>query len=385
MTHMEHAQRLPVLYTRGTYYEVGRNVGTVFKEWIHKYFNSSLIPSRIIPFYNTHKGRDVFDEYLKVSESSFPQYVTELRGMADGSGMTFENLFLLYISKETYFLDLMEAEHNPEKHIHGCSSVYVNTPDLKVLAQNEDVEAFGDPYFYIISAHIIDPGVQKGTVTCEEEHFTALSCPEMLPGFTFGFNKYGLAYAINATVPMKASLGGTPAGLITRGLLSASSIDEMVRISRNKGYGASDGFNANIASLNQKEMWSLEVGPGKYESPLKLTTIPEQANPDKPCHYFHFNSYYHLKDVEQDFNLPSSNARAKRALEMPPPRTLKDIKAVLGDTQNSMYPIYRCAQGPDPSLTGSTVVFDMLKKTMEVYIENPKNGNAPLVKLPLAL
>ncbi|KAL3854888.1 hypothetical protein ACJMK2_014124 [Sinanodonta woodiana] len=383
MAHTDSAQRLPVLFTRGTYYEVGYNVGTVFREWIHKYFHSSLIPSRLLPFYNTHKGREVFDAYLKASESSFPQYVTEIRGMSDGSGMPFEHLFLLNISKETYFLDLMEAEHNPEQYARGCSSVYVNTPDVKIMAHNEDWEPFADPYSYIISAHIIDAGSQTGTVTCKEEQFTAFSCPEILPGFAFGFNKYGLALAINATVPMKACVGGPPAGLITRALLSASSVDEMVRISRNEGYGASDGFHANIASLNHKEMWSLEVGPGKFESPLKLTTIAEQANPDKPCHYYHFNEYFNLKDVEQNPILPSSSARAKRAEEMPPPRTLKDVKNVLGDTQNSVYPIYRCARRPDTSLTGCTVVFDLLKKTMEVYLENPKNDNEPLVKFPL--
>ncbi|KAK3605406.1 hypothetical protein CHS0354_036316 [Potamilus streckersoni] len=375
--------RLPVLFTSGTYYEVGHNVGTFFQKWIHKYFNSSLIPSRLLPFYNTHKGREIFAEYLKASESSFPQYVTELRGMSDGSGMPFEQLFLMNLAKETYFLDVIEAEDNPEQHIHGCSSVYVNTPDLKILALNEDVDVFSTPYFYIISAHIIDPGVQKGTVTCEEEQFTSLSCPDSLPGYGFGFNKYGLAYTINATVPMKACVGSPPAGLITRGLLSASSVDEMVRISRNEGYGASDGFNANIASLNHKEMWSLEVGPGKFESPLKLTTIHEQVDPDKPCHYFHFNSYYHLDDVEQNFNLPSSNARTKRAHEMPPPRTLKDVKAILGDTQNNIYPIYRSRQPPDTAVTLCTVMYDVLKKTAEVYFDNPWNDNAPLVKLPL--
>ncbi|KAL3854893.1 hypothetical protein ACJMK2_014129 [Sinanodonta woodiana] len=364
MAQSGYGQRIPMLYTRGTYYEVGYNVGSVFQEWIHTYFNSSLIPSHILPFYNTHKGREVFDEYLKASEINFPQYVTELRGMSDGSRMTFENLFLLHISKEAYFVDLMGADDNPERHVHGCSSVYINTPDLKVLAQNEDVDTFANPYYYLINAHIIDPGVQKGTVTCEEEHFTALSCPELLPGYGFGFNKYGL---------------------ITRALLSASSVDEMVRISRNKGYGASDGFHANIASLNHKEMWSLEVGPGKFESPLKLTTIPEQANPDKPCHYFHFNEYYYLTEVEQNPNFPSSAAREKRALEMSPPRTVRDIKAVLGDTQNIVYPIYRCGKSPDTSMTGYTVVFDILKKTMEVYTENPLNDNAPLLNLPLTL
>ncbi|KAK3605407.1 hypothetical protein CHS0354_036317 [Potamilus streckersoni] len=383
MAHSNDVQRIPMLYTRGTYYEVGHNIGTFFKEWIHKYFNSSLIPTRIIPFYNTHKGREIFDEYLKVSESSFPQYVTELRGMSDGSGMSFEHLFLLHISKEAYFVDLMGAEDNPEQHVHGCSSVYINTPDLKILAQNEDVDTFANPYYYIINAHIIDPGAPKGTVTCEEEHFTSLCCPELLPGYGFGFNKYGIVFAINSTTPMKPIVGCSPVGFITRGLLSAPSVDEMVRISRNKGYGASDGFHANIASLNHKEMWSLEVGPGKFESPLKLTTIPEQVDPNKPCHYFHFNEYYYLKEVEQNPNFPSSAAREKRVQEMSPPRTLKDVKAILGDTQNIIYPIYRSGQPPDTAMTGYTVFFDILKKTMKIYTENPKNNNLPLVKLPL--
>ncbi|KAK3577648.1 hypothetical protein CHS0354_024957 [Potamilus streckersoni] len=109
------------------------------------------------------------------------------------------------------------------------------------------------------------------------QHFLVLKCCQTLH---LGSISTVLLMEKNATIPVKPCIGSPPAGLITRALLSATSVDEMVRITRNEGYGAADGFHANIASLNHKEMWSLEVGPGKFESLLELTTIQEQADPE---------------------------------------------------------------------------------------------------------
>ncbi|KAL3854886.1 hypothetical protein ACJMK2_014122 [Sinanodonta woodiana] len=377
-------QVLPVLFTKGTHYEVGYSIGSVFGGRIRKYLiSSSLVQNRLLPFYKTSRGRDIYEEYLDAAEKSFPQYVKEIRGMADGSGMPFEHLFLMNFSKEVYSVHYYELQAEASKQVNGCSTVHINRPDTKILAHNEDAEPMIAPNSYIVSAHIIDQESNAGIVKNTEEHFTAFSYPGFLPGYAFGFNKHGMVFSINELCPKKASVGSSPVSIICRALLSASSMDEVIRIARNKGYGSADGFNINVASLNCKEMWSLEVGPGKPESRLQLTVIPEQEEQSKDCHYFHFNQYKHIKDVAERSGLESSVSRAKRAEEIAPPKTVQDVKVFLGDTGNCSYPLFRRPNDIDDSTTACTAVFDIKQKTMEIYTENPAMNSSPVLKLPL--
>ncbi|KAK3580206.1 hypothetical protein CHS0354_017991 [Potamilus streckersoni] len=384
MAKTESAQAIPLLFTRGTHYEVGHSIGSVFRERIQNYFNcSSFIQSCVVPFYNSKNGRDIFDEYKIAAEKCFPQYVREIHGMADGSGLQYEQIFLLNIAKEIFNIHYKPIEPESKKHVYGCSSVCLNTPDVKLLAHNEDCEPMIGPYPYLVTAHIVDPGATAGIVPCEEEQFTSFCYPGTMPGYAFGFNKHGIVMTINEILAKNVSVGSSPVSFITRAFMSASSVDDLIRISRNQGYGCADAFNVNIGSLSSKEMWSLEVGPGKPESPLKLTPIEEQNDPEKPCHYYHFNHFNHLEGVEQRHNVPCTFAHEKRMNDMISPRTVRDVKIILGDSKDTKYPIFRTPRYTDPAITVCTAYFDILQKTMEIYTENPNTDDPPLVKLPM--
>ncbi|KAL3854885.1 hypothetical protein ACJMK2_014121 [Sinanodonta woodiana] len=385
MESSNNSQVLPLLFTRGTHYEVGYSIGSVFQDRIRKYFNSSThVQSRLLRFYDTQRGRDIFAEYLVGGESCFPQYVTEIRGIADGCGMSFEHIFLLNISKEVDNVHFAEMDVKLLSHVHGCSTIFLNRPDVKILAHNEDCDPAIKPYGYLVNANVIEPGGKSGTVQCDEEHFFAFSYPGTLPGNAFGFNKHGLVFSMNGLYSKNASLGSPSRLLLNRALLSASSVDDVIRIARNQDYGSGYGYNINLASLNKKEMCSIEVAPGKTECPLEVTNVHEQHDVNKSCHYFHFNHYQHLKGIEERSGLNSTFARAKRAEQIAPPRNVREVKAILGDTQISKYPIFRRPCTTDDSTTVYTGVFDILQETVEVYAENP-NSCAPLFKLPLTL
>ncbi|KAL3854887.1 hypothetical protein ACJMK2_014123 [Sinanodonta woodiana] len=380
----EEGQAIPLLFTQGTHYEVGHSIGSVFRERVQNYFNcSTMVQSCLVPFYESRKGRDIVDEYLITAEKCFPQYVREIHGMADGCGIQYEQLFLMNIAKEIYNINYKPIEPEPEMHVYGCSSVCLNTPDVKLLAHNEDCDPMIGPYPYLVTAHIIDPGARSGIATCEEEHFTSFCYPGTMPGYAFGFNKHGLVFTINEILAKNVSIGSSPVTFVSRAFMSAASVDEVVRISRNQGYGCADAFNVNIGSLSSKEMWSLEVGPGKPESPLKLVPIEEQTDPEKACHYYHFNHFCHLEGVEQRYNVPCTFARAKRVSDMIPPRTVRDVKVILGDSKDTKYPIFRTPRYTDQALTVCTVFFDILQKTMEIYTRIPNTDNPPLLKLPM--
>ncbi|XP_013410380.1 uncharacterized protein LOC106173714 [Lingula anatina] len=84
---------LPVLYARGTHYEVGYQVGRVFKSLIQDYVErDGFLQKTLVPYYNTADGNRVFQRYLHASETVYPQYIEELRGIADGAQLDFNQV-----------------------------------------------------------------------------------------------------------------------------------------------------------------------------------------------------------------------------------------------------------------------------------------------------
>jgi hypothetical protein len=55
---------------------------------------SSLLNDRYLPVYNTPEGIKVYRETLEVVTKSFPQYLRELQGTADGAGVEFHKVSL---------------------------------------------------------------------------------------------------------------------------------------------------------------------------------------------------------------------------------------------------------------------------------------------------
>ena len=67
---------------------------------------------------------------------------------------------------------------------------------------------------------------------------------------------------------------------------------------------------------------------------------------------FHFLRYLH-SDVPE-YSDPSSIHRLSRVKQLPQPTNSSDILAMLGDTADPDYPIYRTATGPDGAATLAT-------------------------------
>lgn len=62
-----------------------------------KAFVNSFEPlqQEFLPLYETPEGKRVYEESLKETERYFPQYVIELKGVADGAGVMFHEVYFL--------------------------------------------------------------------------------------------------------------------------------------------------------------------------------------------------------------------------------------------------------------------------------------------------
>lgn len=71
------------------------------------------------------------------------------------------------------------------------------------------------------------------------------------------------------------------------------------------------------------------------------------------------------------YDYHSSKHRQARA-DLLPQETISDILAVLGDTGDREYPIYRNAHPPDTSATLASILCDFTAKKVSLFNGNPK-------------
>uniref|UniRef100_A0A182N122 Peptidase C45 hydrolase domain-containing protein n=1 Tax=Anopheles dirus TaxID=7168 RepID=A0A182N122_9DIPT len=381
MADLERRDAIPVLYTRGTHYTVGFDVGRTFGAIIHSFLAKSVtLNETYLPLFNTEKGRKIYVDTYETVNRSFPQYIRELQGIADGAKVDFHKLFLLHMD------DIITGSHDGTNQPVGCSTICVNEPDCVVLGHTEDALAEVLNHFYFVSAHIISetPEGKHGVV---EERFTSLCYAGHLPGYTMNANHHGLVFSIN-TLSAKTLVGGkTPRHFITRALLAAENFDQAQEILRDHGVGAGDGCSINMTFLKQEGdrlFHNAEMGPatnGSVESQLNILT----ASPGE--HLIHVNSYQRLQVPEvTGLIIDSSVERIRTFAQYPPPKTVADVVRMLSDTTAANHRVFRDREGGrcQKVKTICVGIIDCIKRTWTLYAENPAHV-PPLVVLPLLL
>jgi hypothetical protein len=162
---------------------------------------------------------------------------------------------------------------------------------------------------------------------------------------------------VNSLYPKLVPLRGVGIVFIMRDLLTSQSIsDVLFRLEAIKEK-ISNGFNLNFGDIGKQELYTIEIAPQNYN----MVRIKSSALP-------HFNMYLRMKIEQEDG--PSSEARLARFKEFVQVTSEQQVREFLGDTKNQEYPVYRA----DAISTLATGYFDMIAKTLDVYISNPKTG-----------
>ena len=358
---------LPMLFTKGSNYDVGYSIGSTFGNRIKMYINEcKSVQETVIPFYDSPKGRAIFDLTLSKTTSNFPKYIEEIKGTALGVGMSFERLFLMNMER-----DIVNGHARViQEDNTGCSTVVVNNSDVKILAHNEDGNPTVRDYSYMLNVAIEN---ETGKV---EEQFMGMCYPGKLPGNTLMVNRHGLVTAMDNVRVTKAPTT-TASQIVMRAMMAARNLTDLVTVLSNKGFGCAAGLAVITWSLCDLDKPSVvELCPSDTESKYRVTKIEEP-------NYFHVNMFKHRK-ADEVLPKTSSVMRSKRINQFPPPRCCDDICNILGDTEVKDYPLYRTPSATDDSATCCTCIVDMLKKELMVYRENPKTST-PLIRLAISM
>ncbi|KRT83794.1 hypothetical protein AMK59_4081, partial [Oryctes borbonicus] len=170
-----------------------------------------------------------------------------------------------------------------------------------------------------------------------------------------------------------------------RALLTAENLEQAHKIIRDSGTGAADGCSINMTLLNTdggRIFHNVEMAPA-YGNQDESTVDLEMYEPGQ--NMIHCNKYLRINIPETpSFMLDSSVMRLKVLRAYPEPSGKEDVKKMLGDESEPVYKVFREAGKEDKIKTIAIGIFDFIKKTWELYSDNPAH-NEPLVVLPLEL
>ena len=353
-------------------YAFGRAMGKEFAAQVQSRVQGNEFVTKTLAAAFTVEGApraDVYASLLQANNETYPKYMRELVGIAEGSDVDFKYIFLSQMLEEfTYFLpkrDKLNALHIPEH----CSDLAWFDPEGagSLLAHNEDSGAGDVNNTALISA---PEGVAGGPA------FTAFTYLGNTPTGAFGWNDKRLLFTMNYVAPPRADQNGLGRVFMARDLLEMRSLEDgLARITRTSP-GISAGHNYQLVEFETGRLLNVEVAS------FGRSSVREQIK-GQPA-YFHANTYQTLNLPGQIGSNSSSHrdARARVLLSRHPiesgtPR--KDMLSVIGDQGDHSWPIYHDnlshKNGDQSDWTLSSIFVDAAAGKVQLWNTNPSTSS----------
>lgn len=339
----------PYLEVSGSYYNIGRTTGSRVGTNISGFLQSrEKWFDRMKQF--TEKHPEVVHDFLSMAERYYPQYIEELHGLADGSGVPFEDLFLLNTKAEIGAAMTVMGEEIP-----GCSTIHYYGERRQWLFHNEDGHEANNGRMFVVKV------TPPSGVT-----FVVLTYPGILMGNGPGLNVHGIGQTTNYI----ASLGwnnGIPRYFIGRAVLETRTLEQALSVVTDPARAFA--YHHNLVSLKEKQALSVEVTPDNYQ-----IYLPEGL-------YVHTNHLIleETRDFPQDMEYVRSSSVSRYQVIEKALNELKengdtgkdDLMAVLSSHKQKPYSPCRHPEGDVQGRTLGTAIFDVTRGEMELYAGNP--------------
>lgn len=317
---------IPYLEAKGTNRQIGEAIGEHLRDDIEVALSRFEKHNKLTPKLKARRAK------LSVAAKNFfPEYIEELRGMAEAAKQPFERLLSFSFEEE-----LMYRE--------SCSTLAVNTGRTILFGHNEDWD-YSMPLYVLKAKPKNKPA------------FLSLGYTGQLPTTSVGMNDAGLVFSVNSIVT-KVVDTGLPKLYCLRSMLSARTLDEAVE--RIAVAGRASG-NASVV-VHKKDLYILEWSP----THIGIETCEPWVA--------HANRYI-LPEMKED-HLPAvrGSTSVNRLQQMwnwlveTPVATVHDMKKLLSDHTHNPQSLCRHDKG---DVTISSVVIDVAQRKMEVAYGNP--------------
>ncbi len=348
---METIPPIPIVYVKGSHLEIGRQIGEACKIQVgHSIENArKLIDGAHSTLELDWTGAKIqASKYMPFAREHYPKYVEELEGIAQGAGVSMEELSVV---------NAMEAVTMDALHLSKCTSMAVNddcTADGHVLvAHNEDWLPEDEQDVYLIHATPDD-----------EPAFLAMTYGGLLPNI--GFNAAGIAQCCDSVYPNDSRIG-TPRVVVSRSVLGAKTLTEAVKLVLAPQRAA--GYN-HLLAHESGEILSVEVSARKFGILYAYDGVMAHTN-----HYLDSRMQEIEDEPDELIGTRLRYFRAMRLLKRSNSHTLKSIKIIQRDHLD--FPNSICnhlVEGIDPldrEKTINALIIDLTSRAMHIAWGNP--------------
>ncbi|MBN9221957.1 MAG: peptidase C45 [Mesorhizobium sp.] len=309
--------RLATIEVSGTHYEVGLQLGRFAADLVHSY----TVPSKVWGQVMTYRDDSRVEVMRRIVRERFPAYWEEMRGMAEGLGLPFDDIVLWHFRGDVW-------EMPPE----GCTTVQIpgNEP---VVAHNEDGSA---AQLSRCAMARVRPAGSKA--------FTSFIYPGTIPGHAFAVSEAGLVATINHIGALVSGVG-LPRTLLGRALLDCDTLDDAVQLLQSSP--RSGAYHVTLAQAGDDRIFGVEFT--HLNCSVRKIDTPQ-------CHSNHL--IHPATAGEQQEITDSSLARLKRASELVDGAAKVDPLEVLWDKSDPDLPVHSAE-------TLATAVFHVGPKSVD--------------------
>jgi hypothetical protein len=319
-------------------YDAGYQIGKLASKQFHQWFNESEFQKTYNFVKTTKLGQEAFSNFRSDNSKAFPELLEEMKGMAVGSGVSLEKIWISNLIPE---LESLQPKNNNRKTDH-CTDLFSHDYDGQALhGHNEDWSEAVKPLWYLVH---LKPLRGANFTEC-----SGMAYPGTILGYAVTWSKY-MYTTQNSLFPQTTLSHGLSCTFVQRratcgiGNSPTKTLHQAVERLNTSGWAASASIN--LVSLVDSSMANVEA----YENDFSVYNVKKN--------YSHENMFKHLisgEDAEK--NDKSTEERQKRIWSLQIPKSAKEIARILGDTyQPTGYPIYRSITLATFILTGTNML-----------------------------
>ena len=236
----------PVIEAQGTSYEIGHTHGEKARTQILHCLETYHIMFSSYAGLNPSRAKQAALSYLEPIESYNPDYILEMRGIADGAGVDFEDILMLNARSELIF-----QSGSPDG---GCTSIAA-TPEatsdsVTLLSQNWDWKMTQLKSMIVLK--IKQEGGRPDITMVTEGGIIG----------KIGMNSAGLGVCLNA-LSCNEPANGLPIHIALRGILDSSHLHEAVSAASRAKLGCCANF---LVAHSCGEALSIEVTKSDFDA-----------------------------------------------------------------------------------------------------------------------
>ena len=346
---------VPVIELSGTGYERGlkhgqllkNEIAEVYLKWKKSLRNSTKqdVDSLIDAFINATDFEPAIKKWT-------PEILEEVRGIADGSGQKFKDVYAFQLVDEFWvYLDYLT---NSGTDHCSCIGVTSSKNHPAYVAQNMDLESYMNGYQILLHIH--------GSKKLPEQFI--LTCAGLI--VTTGMNEYGIGVNPNTLMELQSSTDGLPVAYVIRGILSQEKSEEVVPFiysvkhasGQNYVIGIRDSVYDFEASANQIVRFYTKT----EQTGIVYHTNHALINHDVKAWYLNYHKAV-LAGETRDWNSEVRFSTLQKRLGRPVNEvSSEEIKSALRSKDDEKNPICHSYKEGDNVFTFSSVIYTLTGK-----------------------